>query len=143
MEADAAYQGCLPSCKLHSRSLAVKHTAKFVDCTCDLETAHTCYAISRLRTCVMQSPDCLLNLGILRMRNAISRLRKFSDCTEQIHWVHITNPPPKGMTQTLCFTAACTMTSTSLWQPAEDDRHSTYTQTKTSQYSISPSFPKP
>ena len=30
----------------------------------------------------MQSPDCLLNLRILRMCNAVSRLRKFSDCAE-------------------------------------------------------------
>ena len=38
--------------------------------------------ISRLRTCVTQSIDCahvLRNLGIPRMRNAISRLRKFPD----------------------------------------------------------------
>ena len=28
MEADAAFQGCLPSCKLHSRSLAVRRTRK-------------------------------------------------------------------------------------------------------------------
>ena len=61
MEADAAYQGCLPSCELHSRSLAVRHTGK----------------VYRLRMRVTQSPDCaqvLHNLGILRMRNAISRL---------------------------------------------------------------------
>ena len=79
MEADAAYQGCLPSCELHSRSLTVGRTcvqAKFVDCA---------HAISRLHTCVTQSLDCLRNLGILRMRNTISRLRKFSDCAEHIH----------------------------------------------------------
>ena len=35
MEADAAYQGCLPSCELHNRSLAVGHTG-----TRDLEIAH-------------------------------------------------------------------------------------------------------
>ena len=44
MEADAAYQGCLKSCELHSRSLAVGRTG-----ACDLEIAHTC---------VTQSPDC-------------------------------------------------------------------------------------
>ena len=36
MEADAAYQGCLPSCELHSRSLTVGRTG-----TRDLEIAHT------------------------------------------------------------------------------------------------------
>ena len=34
MEADAAYQGCLPFCELQSRSLAVECTG-----TCDLEIA--------------------------------------------------------------------------------------------------------
>ena len=42
---------------------------------CNLQIAHTRYAISRLRTSVTQSRDCLRNLGILRMCNAISRLR--------------------------------------------------------------------
>ena len=85
MEVDAAYQGCLPSCELHSRSLTVGRTGK----------------VRRLRTRVTQSPDCAhvlrnlqiacaisrleRNLGILRMRNAISRLRKFSDCAEHIY----------------------------------------------------------
>ena len=44
----------------------------------------------RLRAIVAQSRDrasVLRNLGILRMRNAISRLRKFSDCAEHIHEV--------------------------------------------------------
>ena len=59
---------CLPSCELHSRSLAVGRTGK----------------VHWLLTCVTQSPDCLLNLGILRMHNTISRLCKFSDCAEQI-----------------------------------------------------------
>ena len=35
MDADAAYQGCLPSCELHSRSLAVGRTG-----TRDLDIAH-------------------------------------------------------------------------------------------------------
>ena len=35
MEVDATYQGCLPSCELHSRSLSVGHTG-----TCDPEIAH-------------------------------------------------------------------------------------------------------
>ena len=63
MEADAAYQGCLKSCELHSRSLAVRRTG-----ACDLEIAHTC---------VTQSPDCayvLRNLEIAHTCYAISRL---------------------------------------------------------------------
>ena len=91
----------MSSCELHSRSLAVGRTGACAilrlrtcvmqsrDCThvlCNLEIAHTCYAISRLRTRVTQSRDCLRNLGILRMRNAISRLRKFPDCAEHIHY---------------------------------------------------------
>ena len=42
----------------------------------------------RLCAIVAQSRDratVVCNLGILRMHNAISRLRKFSDCTEHIH----------------------------------------------------------
>ena len=49
----------------------------------NLQIAHMCYAISRLCTRITQSRDCQRNLGILRMRNAISRLRKFSDCAEK------------------------------------------------------------
>ena len=76
------YQGCLPSCELHSRSLAVGGTG-----ACDLEIAHTWLTqsrdcahvlrISRLHTRVTQSQD---------SENAqrISRLHKFSDCTEHI-----------------------------------------------------------
>ena len=77
MEVDAAYQGCLPSCELHSRLLAVGRTGKVrrlrtrvtqsPDCAHvlrNLQIAHMCYAISRLRTCVTQSPDCLRNLEI-------------------------------------------------------------------------------
>ena len=85
MEADAAYQGYLKSCKLCSRLLAVGCTG-----ACDLEIAHTCYAIPRLRTCVTQSRDCahmLCNLGIQRMRNTISRLRRFSDCAEHVYTI--------------------------------------------------------
>ena len=82
MEAGAGYQGCLPSCELHihnRRSLSGGLAKwKFVDCTCklcNLEIAHVCYAISRLEH----------NLRILRMRNAISRLRRFSACTEHMY----------------------------------------------------------
>ena len=59
MEADAAYQGCLPSCELQSRSLAVRHTGKARRCV---------DAILRWHTRVMQSPDCadvLYNLQIV------------------------------------------------------------------------------
>ena len=60
------------SYKLHSRRSVSGGLAKwkFVDCPCklrNLEIAHV-----------------LRNLRILRMRNAISRLRKFSDCAEHI-----------------------------------------------------------
>ena len=96
MEVDAAYQGCLPSCELHSRSFTVGRTGagtydleivhswfmQSQGCThvlCNLEIAHTCYAISRLP---VQS-----NLRIPRMRNAISRLRKFPDCAEHIYMI--------------------------------------------------------
>ena len=51
----------------------------------NLEIAHMCHSILRLCTSVTQSRDCLRKLGILRMRNAISRLRKFSDCAEHKH----------------------------------------------------------
>ena len=63
MEADTAYQGCLKSCELHSRSLAVGRTG-----VCDLEIAHTC---------LTQSLDCayvLRNLEIAHTCYAIPRL---------------------------------------------------------------------
>ena len=74
MEADAAYQAAqayhqtVPSCKLQSRSLAVRHTSKARRCV---------DAILRWHTRVMQSPDCadvLYNLQIVHMCYAISRL---------------------------------------------------------------------
>ena len=49
------------------------------------DCAHLVYAISRLRTRVTQSRDCLRNLRISRMRNTILRLREFPDCAEHIH----------------------------------------------------------
>ena len=74
MEADAAYQGCLPLFELHSRSLTVRLSSKFADCACkshNLEIAHVCYTISRLTVqsrdwnatsgfweCTTQSWDC-------------------------------------------------------------------------------------
>ena len=90
MEADSAYQGCPTSCKLHSRSIAVGRIG-----TCDLEIAHTCYTISRLRTRATQSPDCahvLHNLEIVHTCYAISgfwecatQSQEFSDCAKRIH----------------------------------------------------------
>ena len=69
MEVDAAYQGCLSSCKLHSRSFAVRHTG-----ACDLEIVHTwftqsrecthmVYAISRLCTVIPRLPAQSQNSG--------------------------------------------------------------------------------
>ena len=77
MEADAAYQGCLPSCELHSRSLAIGRTG-----ACDLEIAlrglrnleiaHIlCYAIPRLPAQSRDSENAQHNLEIaqiLRLR---------------------------------------------------------------------------
>ena len=55
-------------------------------CTCDaISRFRTRDAIFRLRTCVMRSSDCQLNLGILRIHNAISRLCKFLDCVERMY----------------------------------------------------------
>ena len=58
MEADAAYQGCLSSCELHSRLLAVGRAG-----ASDLEIAHVlrnpeiACTISGFRECAMQSRD--------------------------------------------------------------------------------------
>ena len=85
MEAGSGYQGCLPSCELqiHSRHSVSGGLAnwKFVDCACklrNLQIEHVWFT---------QSQDWLRNLRILKMRNAISRLRKFSDCAEHIYTV--------------------------------------------------------
>ena len=83
---------------LHPASYAVDHLlscvqAKFVD------------AILRLRTRVMQSSDGLLNLGILRMRNTILRLDKFSDCAEHIH-LSYTPFPIRESVDSLCSDGA-------------------------------------
>ena len=71
MEPDAAYQGCLPSCELNSRLLAVGCTG-----ASDLKIAHTWFT---------QSPDCARvsrNLEIVHvLRNLeILRMCKFLDC---------------------------------------------------------------
>ena len=111
MEADAVHQGCLLFCELHSRSLAVGCTAiqLLAHAILRLRTrglrnlgiAQMCYAILGFRECATQSRDLkiahtwftqsrdcanvLRNLGIPRMRNAISGLRKFPNCAEHIH----------------------------------------------------------
>ena len=75
MDADYAYQGCLPSCELHS------HDSRPLTVTCySIKVRrYTC----RLRMQIMPSWDCacvLRNLSILRMR-------KFSDCTNV--YIHV------------------------------------------------------
>ena len=82
MEPDATYQGCLLSCELHT----VDHLLSGVQAQAilrlrtrglrNLGIVHVCHAISRLCTRVTQSRDCLRNLEIPRMHNAILRLRK-------------------------------------------------------------------
>ena len=78
MEVDATYHGCLPSCELHSRSLAVGRTGAHADLeiahTCglrNLEIAHTCYAIPRLPMQSRDSKNAQRNLEIAQ----IPRLR--------------------------------------------------------------------
>ena len=68
------------SCELHGRSFAVRHTGEVRRLRKQIMRSWDCAC-----TRVKQSPDCLLNLGILRMRKTISRLHNFSDCTKQIH----------------------------------------------------------
>ena len=69
MEADAAYQGCLPSCELHSRSLAVGRTGK----------------VRRLCTCVTQSPDCTDSQIARNIYTVLSR-----DCNPEIaQYIHV------------------------------------------------------
>ena len=68
----------------HPASYTVDHSLLGVQSHADLEIAHMWFT---------QSRDCahaLRNLGIPRMCNAISRLRKFPDCAEQIH-THVRN----------------------------------------------------
>ena len=72
MEADAAYQGCLPSCELHSRSLDVGRTD-----ACDLEIAYTCYVIPRLPAQSRDSENAQRNLEIAQ----ILRLHGTYTCT--------------------------------------------------------------
>ena len=68
MEADAAYQGCLPASYTVDQSLSGVQAHAILRLRTrglrNLEIAHTCYAISRLRTRVTQSRDCLCNLEI-------------------------------------------------------------------------------
>ena len=76
MEVDAAYHGCLSSCELHSRSLAVGRTvtcgscAQSRDCAYALrnpEIAHTCYTIPRLPVQSRDSENAQHNLEIARI----------------------------------------------------------------------------
>ena len=77
MEEDTAYQGCIPSCELHSRSHSLSGLqAKFVDCTCDLGIEHTCYAISRLPAQSRDSENVQRNLEFVQ----ILRLRRTHTC---------------------------------------------------------------
>ena len=79
MEADAAYQGCLPSCELHSRSLAVRRT-----CASDLEIVHMWFT---------QSWDCahaLRNLCeavlIFAFWSWVAKIAKISRYTAHMHY---------------------------------------------------------
>ena len=80
MEADATYQGCLPFCELH------RHDSRFL-------TVRRYSIKVRVHTRCSDCTNVLCNLWIgcvilrliLRMHNAILRLRKFSDCTEHMH----------------------------------------------------------
>ena len=65
MQADVSYQGCLPSCKLHSRSLTVGHTGKVCrlrmwswDCAHVLHNLQIASAIWGIWECATQSWDC-------------------------------------------------------------------------------------
>ena len=87
MEADHTYQGCLPFCDLHNKSLTVRQTGKVQS----LYIAHANCAISKLHTCVMQSWDsenAQCNLEIAQFPDCaehkqyqiVSLLRNFSVC---------------------------------------------------------------
>ena len=80
IEADAAYQGCLPSCELRGRSLALRRTGKVRslllwswDCAHVVimqspNCAHVlCISRSRLRTCYAISTQC--NLDTMQSRD--------------------------------------------------------------------------
>ena len=67
MEADTAYQGCLKSCNLHSRSLAVGHTGGPCTGACNLEIVHTCYVTSRLPAQSQDSENAQRNLEIAQI----------------------------------------------------------------------------
>ena len=58
MEAYTTYQGCLPSCELHSRSLAV---GRSWDCAHMLRNPEIAYTISGFWECATQSQDNLCN----------------------------------------------------------------------------------
>ena len=100
MEADTAYQGYLPSCKLHSRSLTVGRTG-----ACDLEIAHMWFTQSRDCARVTQSRDCAHVLRNPEIGCTISGFREYAtqsrDCANSqiarniyIHTYIHTRPPP-------------------------------------------------
>ena len=60
MEVDAAYHGCLPSCELHSTSLAVGRTVACGswDCAHVLRNPEIACSVSGFQECATQSRDC-------------------------------------------------------------------------------------
>ena len=70
IEADTAYQECLPSCELHSRSLAVGGRG-----ACNLEIAHAWFMQSRDCThvlCNLKIAHVLCNLETAQSRDSVN-----------------------------------------------------------------------
>ena len=73
IEADTAYQGCLPTCELHSRSslsgIQVHAILRLrTRGLCNLQIAHMCYVISRSPVQSWDSENAQCNLKIARLR---------------------------------------------------------------------------
>ena len=96
--ADAAYQGCLPSCELHSRSLIVEHTGKVCRLRMQIMQSWDCTRVTQSPDCdhVTQSQDWLLmsldsenaqpylkTVQILRLRGTYSRKSLIQTCWDQ------------------------------------------------------------
>ena len=96
--ADAAYQGCLPSCELHSRSLIVEHTGKVCRLRMQIMQSWDCTRVTQSPDCarVTQSQDWLLmsldsenaqcylkTVQILRLRGTYSRKSLIRTCWDQ------------------------------------------------------------
>ena len=82
MKPDATYQECLPSCELHSRSLAVGHTG-----ASDLEIVHTC--VTQSPECAMQSRDCAnsqiaRNIYTSKIRIHVNITQATESCLEEL-----------------------------------------------------------